>query len=77
MKPKPLQFGLGSVFMAILAVALCLGAWQSSGVAAAIVWLCLEVLFGALAVEAAAAVIPRIIEARLRLGDWSQRLLGH
>lgn len=74
--PRNFQFGLGSLFWLILAIALSLGAWQSGGLFAAIAWLPVEMLLGALGVEVAAATIPKIIEFRIRLAACGRRLLG-
>jgi hypothetical protein len=58
----PFQFGLASLFGVILVVALTLAAWRFGGWPQALAWLPVEALLAALAVEAAAWTIPKIIE---------------
>jgi hypothetical protein len=72
---KPLQFGLATLFWLILAIALPLAALRSGGLFAAIVWLPVEMLFGVLAVEAAACIMPKFIELRIQLGVWGRKVL--
>jgi hypothetical protein len=58
------QFGLATLFGLIFVVAMIMGAWRFGGWPQALAWLPVEVLLGALAVEAAAWTIPKVIEIR-------------